>query len=186
MRIVEDRSRSQRPPEGVWERVADPSRYLHFMSGFTRWEVASEKPTGEGARYRMLMRVGSAEVGGLVEVVEWDEAARSRGTRSPGSTSAAAGACASAGHGRTRIELRLPTASQAPASSASWPSASRRGPSAATCAARCSQLKRQVEHEQLRKSAAARRRAREATARRKTIEPRLSRSRSSVARESEP
>jgi uncharacterized membrane protein len=61
------------PPEGVWELLGDPERYLHFMSGFTRWEVVSEKPTGEGARYRMLLRVGSAEVGGLVEVVEFDE-----------------------------------------------------------------------------------------------------------------
>ena len=27
------------PPELVWEFVADPSRYLHFMSGVTRWSV---------------------------------------------------------------------------------------------------------------------------------------------------
>ena len=60
------------PPERIWEHVADPGRQLHFMSGVTRWEVAGDVRQGLGARYRMLMRVGSAEVGGLVEVVEFD------------------------------------------------------------------------------------------------------------------
>ena len=60
------------PIETVWGVVSDPEQTLSFMSGITRWEVESEEPTGLGARYRMLMRVGSAEVGGLVEVVEWD------------------------------------------------------------------------------------------------------------------
>jgi hypothetical protein len=56
----------------VWEQVSDPERYLHFMSGVTRWEVVpGSRRTGLGARYRMLLRVGSAEVGGLIEVVEF-------------------------------------------------------------------------------------------------------------------
>ena len=62
------------PADAVWAFVDDPARYLHFMSGITRWEVVSEVPSGLGARYRMLMHVGSAEVGGLVEVVEHDVA----------------------------------------------------------------------------------------------------------------
>ena len=52
--------------------VDDPSRYLHFMSGITRWEVVGEQASGIGARYRMLMHVGSAEVGGVVEVADRD------------------------------------------------------------------------------------------------------------------
>src|ERR1700709_2113424 len=60
------------PAEAIWAFVDDPSRYLHFMSGITRWEVVGDEPSGLGARYRMLMHVGSAEVGGLVEVVEHD------------------------------------------------------------------------------------------------------------------
>jgi len=43
------------------------------MAGITHWEVAGERPNGLGARYRILVRVGAAEVGGLVEMVEWHE-----------------------------------------------------------------------------------------------------------------
>ena len=60
------------PPAIVWEQVSDPSRVLDFFAGVTRWECVGGPRTGLGARYRMLMRVGSAEVGGLIEVVEFD------------------------------------------------------------------------------------------------------------------
>jgi hypothetical protein len=69
---VNANTRIAAPIEGVWAIVSDPSRALGFMSGITRWEVASEPPAGLGARYRMLFRIGSAEVGGLIEIVEWD------------------------------------------------------------------------------------------------------------------
>jgi ribosome-associated toxin RatA of RatAB toxin-antitoxin module len=61
------------PPAAVWALITDPARYLHFMAGVTRWEMADDRPPGLGARYRMLMRVGSADVGGLIEVVEYHE-----------------------------------------------------------------------------------------------------------------
>ena len=61
------------PPQAVWDFVSDPSRALHYMAGITRWQVVSEEPRGLGARYRTLLRVGAAEVGGLVEVVEYSE-----------------------------------------------------------------------------------------------------------------
>jgi uncharacterized membrane protein len=61
------------PPQTVFNYIADPENYLRFLSGVTRWEVAGEVPNGLGARYRVLIRVGAAEVGGLIEMVEWDE-----------------------------------------------------------------------------------------------------------------
>src|SRR6478672_7927027 len=61
------------PRELVWDYITDPANYTLFFSGITRWEVEGRKRRGCGARYRMLMHVGSAEVGGLVEVVEFDE-----------------------------------------------------------------------------------------------------------------
>lgn len=61
------------PPAVVWEYLSDLDNYLQFMSGITRWDPDGEKTTGLGARRRMLLKVGSAEVGGLIEVVEFDE-----------------------------------------------------------------------------------------------------------------
>jgi uncharacterized membrane protein len=61
------------PREQVWDYVTNPDNYTLYFSGITRWEVEGRKKRGCGARYRMLMRVGSAEVGGLVEVVEFEE-----------------------------------------------------------------------------------------------------------------
>ena len=55
----------------VWDVVTDPANYLEFMEGLTRWDVEGEPDRGLGARYRMLIQVGSADVGGLIEVVEW-------------------------------------------------------------------------------------------------------------------
>jgi uncharacterized membrane protein len=59
--------------ETVWRYLADPENYLRFLSGIALWEVAGEKPNGLGARYRILVRVGAAEVGGVIEMVEWNE-----------------------------------------------------------------------------------------------------------------
>jgi uncharacterized membrane protein len=61
------------PRDEVWAYITDPANYTSFFSGITRWDVEGRKRRGCGARYRMLMRVGSAEVGGLVEVVEFEE-----------------------------------------------------------------------------------------------------------------
>jgi uncharacterized membrane protein len=70
MRSVATR-RIAAPIDMVWGIASDPAQALSFMSGVTRWEVASEQRRGLGARYRMLMRIGSAEIGGLIEIVEW-------------------------------------------------------------------------------------------------------------------
>jgi uncharacterized membrane protein len=59
--------------EVVWAYITDPGNYTTFFSGITRWDVEGRKRRGCGARYRILMRVGSVEVGGLVEVVEFEE-----------------------------------------------------------------------------------------------------------------
>jgi acyl-CoA synthetase (AMP-forming)/AMP-acid ligase II/carbon monoxide dehydrogenase subunit G len=60
------------PPEAVWDVITDPECYMRTLVGFTRFDVEGQKQHGLGARYSMRMHVGSAEVGGLVEVVEFD------------------------------------------------------------------------------------------------------------------
>ena len=154
------------PPALVWDHVSDPARYLHFMSGVTRWEVAGEQPTGVGARYRMLMRVGSAEVGGLIEVVEWvpnrelawtsitgiDQRGRWRLRERPREDGTVC----------TWVELRL-TAGVAGSGLFGWLAEQFAAPTVRGHLRRSlQQLKRQVEHEELRARAAARRRARAA------------------------
>ena len=147
------------PPELVWEAVADPRRYLHFMSGVTRWSVEGEQERGLGARYRMLLRVGSAEIGGLIEVVEFKECRDLAWTSVTGIDQRGRWRIRERG-GASRVELRL---QYGVAGSGVW------GWIAESLAARTvrghlrrslQQLKRQVEHEQLRVQAAARRSAR--------------------------
>jgi uncharacterized membrane protein len=95
------------PCEPVWAVVSDPAQALSFMSGVTRWEVVSDDPTGIGARYRILLRVGSAEVGGLIEVVEWAPERELAWTSVTGIDQRGRFRLRDAGQGRTRVELRL-------------------------------------------------------------------------------
>lgn len=61
------------PPQTAWHYLEDPENYLRFMAGLTHWEVAGNRANGLGARYRILLQIGAAEVGGLIEMVEWHE-----------------------------------------------------------------------------------------------------------------
>lgn len=148
------------PPEQVWEFIVDPRRYLHFMHGITRWEVAGEQVSGLGARYRMLMRVGSAEVGGLVEVTEYDENRDMAFNSVTGVDQRGRWRLRARPQGRTRVELRL-SYGVAGAGLLGWLSEQLSAPTVRGNLRRSlTQLKRAVEHEQLRRAAAARRSAR--------------------------
>jgi len=170
------------PAQAVWDQVADPAKVLHVMSGITRWEPQQERQgaggraavqgsapvIGLGARYRMLMRVGSAEVGSLIEVVEfcppWDMAWTSvtgvdqRGRwrlRERG---------AELGRPRTHVEFRL-AYGVAGTGLLGWLAERVAAPQVSGHLRHSlAQLKRQVEHDEARRAAAERRRARAAAA----------------------
>jgi uncharacterized membrane protein len=145
------------PPSTVWEFIIDPTRYLHFMAGMTRWEVAGESVTGLGARYRTLMRVGSAEVGGLVEVVEWDEPCDLAWTSVTGVDQRGRWRLRAQPEDHTHVELRL-AYGVAGSGILGWVAEQVAAPTVRGHLRRSlQQLKRQVEHEQLRRQAAARR-----------------------------
>jgi uncharacterized membrane protein len=149
-------------PELIWEFVDDPSRYLHFMAGITRWEVVGEQRMGIGARYRILMRVRSAEVGGLVEVVEWKEARDLAWTSVTGIDQRGRWRLRARPEGRTHVELRL-SYGVAGSGLFGWLAERVAAPTVQDNLRRSlHQLKRQVEHEQLRRQAAERRSARAA------------------------
>jgi len=65
-------TRIDAPRQRVWDYIVDPDRHIEFMEGMTRWEAEGARRTGLGARFAMRMRVGSAELGGLIEIVEFD------------------------------------------------------------------------------------------------------------------
>ena len=149
------------PPDVVWEFVTDPSKYLHYMAGITRWEVCGKQDRDVGARFRTLMRVGSAEVGGMIEVVEWDEPRDIAWNSVTGVDQRGRWRLRPANDGRTTVTtLRL---SYGVAGSGVWGWLADRV-SAPTVRGHLrrslQQLKRQVEHEQMRAAAAERRRSR--------------------------
>ncbi|MEA2332307.1 MAG: hypothetical protein QOH58_2445 [Thermoleophilaceae bacterium] len=92
----------------VWELIADPCGYPHFMDGLTSVRRKSEDPRlGLGARYTVHMKVGSAEVGGLVEIVEFDEPADLAWTSVTGIDQRLRWRLRETDDGRTRVTLRL-------------------------------------------------------------------------------
>jgi acyl-CoA synthetase (AMP-forming)/AMP-acid ligase II/carbon monoxide dehydrogenase subunit G len=94
--------------EEIWELVSDPCRYSGFMHGVTRLERKDDGPeSGLGARYAVRLRVGSADVGGLVEIVEFDEPDDLAWTSVTGIDQRLRWRLREAGDGRTKVTLRL-------------------------------------------------------------------------------
>ena len=92
----------------VWETIADPDRYLEFMAGITRWELegGAEGKLELGSRIRMLIQVGAAEVGGLIEVVECKECSDMAWSSVTGVDQRGRWRLRDTGSGLTRVELR--------------------------------------------------------------------------------
>jgi uncharacterized membrane protein len=144
------------PKRAVWDYVSDLDNFLHFMSGITRWETDGERRSGLGARRRMLIRVGSAEVGGLIEIVEWDEPDELAWSSVTGVDQRGRFRLRDAGAASTRVELRYQYG-VAGAGLAGWISEHVAAPTLARhLRTSLRQLKRLVEHEKLRAEAAAR------------------------------
>lgn len=141
----------------VWSIVTDPERVLSFMSGVTRWEVAGTEPTGLGARYQSLLRVGAAEVGGLIEIVEWLPPSECAWNSITGVDQRGRWRLRERSHDRTKVELRL-AYGVAGAGLTGWVAERVAAPTVSGHVRRTlRQLKRMAEHEQLRERAAARR-----------------------------
>ena len=144
------------PPEVVWEFIVDP------RATCTSWPASRaggrrRARDGLGARYRTLMRVGSAEVGGLVEIVEWDEGCDLAWTSVTGVDQRGRWRLRALADDHTRVELRL-AYGVAGAGVLGWIAEQVAAPTVRGHLRRSlQQLKRQVEHERLRRQAAQRR-----------------------------
>jgi uncharacterized membrane protein len=162
VRLKEDVTVSATPRE-IWDYIENPDNWLHFMSGVTRWDSEGDIESGLGARYRMLIKVGAAEVGGLVEMVEWDPPRDLAWNSVTGVDQRGRIRIRECDENRSRIELRYAygvAGSGIPGLISEWVSA----PTIASHLRRSlHRLKRQVEHERLRAEAARRRAERETT-----------------------
>jgi uncharacterized membrane protein len=57
----------------LWKRVGDPASYPRFLTGVTRCEPEDRGRPRRGAHYSIRMQVGAAQVGGVIELVEYDK-----------------------------------------------------------------------------------------------------------------
>ena len=60
--------------DAIWKRVSDPASYPDFMANLERWDEVTDGPAGVGSRFTGHWKIGSVPVGGVIEVVEFDEA----------------------------------------------------------------------------------------------------------------
>ena len=158
MRVAASR-RIGAPIETVWGIISDPDSALSYMAGITRWERIEGSPRELGARYRMLLRVGSAQVGGLIEIVEWDAPREMAWTSVTGVDQRGRFRLRSSPGGRTRVEIRL-AYGVAGAGPAGWIAEKIAAPIVTGHLRRTlQQLERLVEYEQTRARAATRRTA---------------------------
>jgi uncharacterized membrane protein len=101
-RVVIDAGR-----DAVWKIVSDPDSYPSFMANLERWETANDQPAGVGARYTVHWKIGSIPVGGLIEVVEFDDLRDLAWVGITGVTLRGRIRLRDAGEGQTRVTFRL-------------------------------------------------------------------------------
>jgi uncharacterized membrane protein len=111
MRVSEER-RFQADRETVWAWIRDPARYPEFMDGVSRWSAIGNKGIGCGARWDVRLQIGAAPIGGVVEVVEFDEPGDIAWNSVTGVTMRGRWRLRERGSGGTEVGLRL--AYQAP------------------------------------------------------------------------
>ena len=106
------------PRSVVWDVIADAENHPLFMAGLTRWDVKNGPEMRKGSRIDMRMAVGSAQVGSLIEVVEFDPPADMAWTSVTGIDQRGRWRLRERGDRRTKVTLRL--AYQAPGGLAGW------------------------------------------------------------------
>jgi uncharacterized membrane protein len=91
----------------VWKRVSDPACYPEFMANLERWDPVTEGPVGVGSRYTGHWKIGSVPVGGVIEVVEFDEGRDLAWTGITGITQRGRFRLRDCPDGRTRVTFRM-------------------------------------------------------------------------------
>ena len=115
-----ERSRTiDAPRDLIWERVRTPPRTRASWTAsraairramptpWTAGTAATGREPGLGSRFSMRMKVGSADVGGIVELVEFDEPGDLSWTNVTGIDQRGRWRLRETSDGRTRVTLRL-------------------------------------------------------------------------------
>lgn len=104
--------------QAVWDVIADAERHPEFMAGLTRWDVKNGPAMECGTRINMRMTVGSAQVGSLIEVTEFEPPADMAWHSVIGIDQRGRWRLREVEPGRTKVTLRL--AYQAPGGILGW------------------------------------------------------------------
>lgn len=91
----------------VWKLVSDPDRYPDFMPNLERWETFTEGPAEIGSRFTVHWKIGAAPVGGVIELVEFDEARDLAWIGITGVSQRGRFRLRDAGDNRTKVTFRL-------------------------------------------------------------------------------
>jgi uncharacterized membrane protein len=95
------------PRQVVWASIVDPRRHLEFMDGMTQWQLEGAQRSRLGTRIAMRMRIGSVELGGRIEIVEFDAPCDMAWTSVTGVEHRGRWRLRRGDDGRTRVELRV-------------------------------------------------------------------------------
>jgi uncharacterized membrane protein len=93
--------------DAVWKRVSDPACYPDFMANLERWDPMTEGPVRVGSRFTGHWKIGSVPVGGVIEVVEFDEARDLAWTGITGVTQRGRFRLRDCSDGRTKVSFRM-------------------------------------------------------------------------------
>jgi uncharacterized membrane protein len=93
--------------DAVWKHVSDPDCYPEFMANLERWETVTEGDAGIGSRYTAHWKIGSVPVGGVIEVVEFDERRDLAWIGITGITMRGRFRLRDCGDGKTKVNFRL-------------------------------------------------------------------------------
>jgi uncharacterized membrane protein len=91
----------------VWDLVGDPARYPDFMPNLERWENVTDGLVDTGSRFTVHWKIGAAPVGGVIELVEFDEARDLAWISITGVSQRGRFRLRDAGAGRTKVTFRL-------------------------------------------------------------------------------
>jgi uncharacterized membrane protein len=93
--------------DAVWKAISNPDCYPKFMASLERWEMEEDRPASLGARYRVHWKIGSVAIGGVIEIIEFDETRELSWVGLTGVSQRGRFRLRSTDDGRTKVVFRL-------------------------------------------------------------------------------